>query len=170
MWQRQNSSEVILSALSNSLREENGGPNCRGSRTGAIVPGSVGAMPKSDIFMGSAFIDQLFDDCDEGHKGYLSRVDFKVAHIRLFGSKPTKTEVDSTFRQYDTVKALIENDEEVSENDSIPSILGLSRTGFHMLIRYRRQFYHAEDEWREAFRAMDVSRTGYLTAVCFFFF
>ncbi|XP_077319879.1 EF-hand calcium-binding domain-containing protein 11 isoform X2 [Lithobates pipiens] len=37
----------------------------------------------------------VFAACDEGQKGYLSREDFKVAVVMLFGYKPYKLEVDS---------------------------------------------------------------------------
>jgi Ca2+-binding EF-hand superfamily protein len=37
----------------------------------------------------------VFKTCDEGNKGYLSREDFKVGVVMLFGYKRSKTEVDS---------------------------------------------------------------------------
>ncbi|XP_052639681.1 EF-hand calcium-binding domain-containing protein 11 [Harpia harpyja] len=37
----------------------------------------------------------IFEACDEDNKGYLSREDFKVAVVMLFGYKPSKVEVDS---------------------------------------------------------------------------
>ncbi|XP_018426569.1 PREDICTED: EF-hand calcium-binding domain-containing protein 11 [Nanorana parkeri] len=37
----------------------------------------------------------VFAACDVGRKGYLSREDFKVAVVMLFGYKPSKLEVDS---------------------------------------------------------------------------
>ncbi|MBZ3882560.1 EF-hand calcium-binding domain-containing protein 11, partial [Sciurus carolinensis] len=36
-----------------------------------------------------------FKACDEDNKGYLSREDFKVAFVMLFGYKPSKIEADS---------------------------------------------------------------------------
>ncbi|XP_068942084.1 EF-hand calcium-binding domain-containing protein 11 isoform X8 [Petaurus breviceps papuanus] len=38
---------------------------------------------------------KVFEACDEDKKGYLSREDFKVAVVMLFGYKPTKIEADS---------------------------------------------------------------------------
>ncbi|XP_019407945.1 PREDICTED: EF-hand calcium-binding domain-containing protein 11 isoform X4 [Crocodylus porosus] len=38
---------------------------------------------------------RVFAACDEDSKGYLSREDFKVAVVMLFGYKPSKVEVDS---------------------------------------------------------------------------
>ncbi|KAM3918290.1 EF-hand calcium-binding domain-containing protein 11 [Leptodactylus fuscus] len=38
---------------------------------------------------------QVFEICDEDKKGYLSREDFKVAVVMLFGYKPSKIEVDT---------------------------------------------------------------------------
>ncbi|VTJ64811.1 Hypothetical predicted protein [Marmota monax] len=37
----------------------------------------------------------VFKACDEDNKGYLSREDFKVAFVMLFGYKPSKIEADS---------------------------------------------------------------------------
>ncbi|XP_073923444.1 EF-hand calcium-binding domain-containing protein 11 isoform X1 [Castor canadensis] len=38
---------------------------------------------------------EVFKTCDDGNKGYLSREDFKVAVVMLFGYKPSKIEADS---------------------------------------------------------------------------
>ncbi|KAF6351165.1 EF-hand calcium binding domain 11 [Rhinolophus ferrumequinum] len=38
---------------------------------------------------------EVFRACDEDNKGYLSREDFKVAVVMLFGYKPSKIEADS---------------------------------------------------------------------------
>ncbi|XP_069807327.1 EF-hand calcium-binding domain-containing protein 11 isoform X2 [Dendropsophus ebraccatus] len=38
---------------------------------------------------------QVFQACDEGKKGFLSREDLKVAVVMLFGYKPSKMEVDT---------------------------------------------------------------------------
>ncbi|XP_059579155.1 EF-hand calcium-binding domain-containing protein 11 isoform X8 [Alligator mississippiensis] len=38
---------------------------------------------------------RVFAACDEDSKGYLSREDFKVAVVMLFGYKPSKVEVNS---------------------------------------------------------------------------
>ncbi|XP_018583307.1 EF-hand calcium-binding domain-containing protein 11 [Scleropages formosus] len=37
----------------------------------------------------------VFQQCDEGRKGYLSREDLKVAVVQLFGYKPSKMETNS---------------------------------------------------------------------------
>ncbi|XP_060612882.2 EF-hand calcium-binding domain-containing protein 11 isoform X3 [Anolis sagrei] len=39
--------------------------------------------------------EKVFEACDEDKKGYLSREDYKVAVVMLFGYKPSKTEVNS---------------------------------------------------------------------------
>ncbi|KAM6204875.1 EF-hand calcium-binding domain-containing protein 11 [Sarcoramphus papa] len=39
--------------------------------------------------------DPVFEACDEDNKGNLSREDFKVAAVMLFGYKPSKVLVDS---------------------------------------------------------------------------
>ncbi|EDL18913.1 RIKEN cDNA 2610021K21, isoform CRA_c [Mus musculus] len=38
---------------------------------------------------------KVFKACDEDNKGYLSREDFKVAIVMLFGYKPSKIEADA---------------------------------------------------------------------------
>ncbi|XP_039739933.1 EF-hand calcium-binding domain-containing protein 11 isoform X5 [Pteropus medius] len=38
---------------------------------------------------------EVFKACDEDNKGYLSREDFKVAVVMLFGYKPSKIEANS---------------------------------------------------------------------------
>merc|ERR1712150_17125 len=42
-------------------------------------------------------IQNAFYRCDQGHKGFLSREDVKVAMVSLFGYKPSKNEVDEIF-------------------------------------------------------------------------
>ena len=39
----------------------------------------------------------VFKACDEDNKGYLSREDFKVAVVMLFGYKPSKVELYFVF-------------------------------------------------------------------------
>nr|XP_060612882.1 EF-hand calcium-binding domain-containing protein 11 isoform X3 [Anolis sagrei ordinatus] len=39
--------------------------------------------------------EKVFEACDEDKKGYLSREDYKVAVVMLFGYKPSKMEVNS---------------------------------------------------------------------------
>lgn len=38
-------------------------------------------------------VPQVFKVCDEDNKGYLSREDFKVAVVMLFGYKPSKVQL-----------------------------------------------------------------------------
>ncbi|XP_029424494.1 EF-hand calcium-binding domain-containing protein 11 isoform X7 [Nannospalax galili] len=44
---------------------------------------------------------EVFKACDEDRKGYLSREDFKVAIVMLFGYKPSKIEADSVMSSVD---------------------------------------------------------------------
>ncbi|XP_072819674.1 EF-hand calcium-binding domain-containing protein 11 isoform X5 [Vicugna pacos] len=44
---------------------------------------------------------EVFKACDEDNKGYLSREDFKVAVVMLFGYKPSKIEADSVMSSVD---------------------------------------------------------------------
>jgi hypothetical protein len=40
---------------------------------------------------------QIFDEVDEGQKGWLSRQDFKVGLVSLLGYKPSKFEINKHF-------------------------------------------------------------------------
>ncbi|KAM4690806.1 EF-hand calcium-binding domain-containing protein 11 [Rhinophrynus dorsalis] len=61
-----------------------------------FAPGSLSLRPESRVtdrdrkrFM------KVFESCDQGKKGYLTREDLKVAVVMLFGYKPSKLEVNS---------------------------------------------------------------------------
>ena len=38
-----------------------------------------------------------FRACDEGHKGFLNKEDYKTAVISLFGLMPTESEIEEVF-------------------------------------------------------------------------
>uniref|UniRef100_A0A8D0H4P2 EF-hand calcium binding domain 11 n=1 Tax=Sphenodon punctatus TaxID=8508 RepID=A0A8D0H4P2_SPHPU len=83
--------------------------------------------------------------CDEDNKGYLSREDFKVAVVILFGYKPSKVEVDSVMAS------------------AQPNNSGISIEMFLNLMNTKKaaQLYHSE--MRQIFTAFDMQCKGFLT-------
>ncbi|XP_014428747.2 EF-hand calcium-binding domain-containing protein 11 isoform X3 [Pelodiscus sinensis] len=88
---------------------------------------------------------RVFEACDEDKKGYLSREDFKVAVVMLFGYKPSKVEVDSVMAS-------------VQQNNS-----GVLLEEFLKLMSAKKaaQLYHSEK--RQIFTAFDMQYKGFLT-------
>ncbi|XP_048341305.1 EF-hand calcium-binding domain-containing protein 11 [Sphaerodactylus townsendi] len=88
---------------------------------------------------------KAFEACDEGNKGYLSREDYKVAVVMLFGYKPSKMEADSVMAS-------------VQQNQ-----LGVSLDAFLSLMRTKKtsQLYHSEA--RHLFTAFDMQCKGFLS-------
>uniref|UniRef100_A0A8D2LP73 EF-hand calcium binding domain 11 n=1 Tax=Varanus komodoensis TaxID=61221 RepID=A0A8D2LP73_VARKO len=88
---------------------------------------------------------QAFEASDEGNKGYLSREDYKVAVVMLFGYKPSKVEVDSIM---------------ASVMQSQP---GLSLEKFLNVMSTKKaaRFYH--NEVRQLFTAFDRQCKGFLS-------
>ncbi|NXK45575.1 EFC11 protein, partial [Chauna torquata] len=81
---------------------------------------------------------QVFEACDEDDKGYLSREDFKVAVVMLFGYKPSKVEVDSVMS---SVK---------------PENSGILFEKFLNLMSARKAAQLCSSETRQIFTAFDV--------------
>ncbi|XP_044292810.1 EF-hand calcium-binding domain-containing protein 11 isoform X2 [Varanus komodoensis] len=88
---------------------------------------------------------KAFEASDEGNKGYLSREDYKVAVVMLFGYKPSKVEVDSIM---------------ASVMQSQP---GLSLEKFLNVMSTKKaaRFYH--NEVRQLFTAFDRQCKGFLS-------
>ncbi|KAM4853195.1 EF-hand calcium-binding domain-containing protein 11 isoform 1-T1 [Thomomys bottae] len=88
---------------------------------------------------------EVFKTCDEDNKGYLSREDFKVAVVMLFGYKPSKIEADSVMSSVN------------------PSTSGLSLEEFINIVRKKKEAQLYRNEIRHIFTAFDVHYRGYLT-------
>nr|XP_004649401.1 EF-hand calcium-binding domain-containing protein 11 [Jaculus jaculus] len=88
---------------------------------------------------------EVFKACDEDNKGYLSREDFKVAIVMLFGYKPCKIEADSVMSSVN------------------PTTSGLSLTEFLNIIRKKKEAQLYRNEIRHIFTAFDVHYCGFLT-------
>ncbi|XP_015343906.2 EF-hand calcium-binding domain-containing protein 11 isoform X2 [Marmota marmota marmota] len=88
---------------------------------------------------------EVFKACDEDNKGYLSREDFKVAFVMLFGYKPSKIEADSVMS---------------SKNSSTS---GVSLEEFLNIIRKKKEVQLYHNEIRHIFTAFDMHYRGFLT-------
>ncbi|NXU29399.1 EFC11 protein, partial [Thalassarche chlororhynchos] len=88
----------------------------------------------------------VFEACDEDNKGYLSREDFKVAVVMLFGYKPSKVEVDSVMFS-------------VRPRNSG----GLLFEKFLNLMSSKKAAQLYSNETRQIFTAFDVQDRGFLT-------
>ncbi|XP_042799989.1 EF-hand calcium-binding domain-containing protein 11 isoform X2 [Panthera tigris] len=88
---------------------------------------------------------KVFKACDEDNKGYLSREDFKVAVVMLFGYKPTKIEADSVMSSVN------------------PNTSGLSLEEFLSIVRKKKEVQLHRNEIRHIFTAFDRHYRGYLT-------
>lgn len=88
---------------------------------------------------------QVFKACDEDNKGYLSREDFKVAVVMLFGYKPSKIEADSVMSSVN------------------PNTSGILLEEFLNVIRKKREAQLYRNEIRHIFKAFDRHYRGYLT-------
>ncbi|XP_029806235.1 EF-hand calcium-binding domain-containing protein 11 isoform X3 [Suricata suricatta] len=88
---------------------------------------------------------EVFKACDEDNKGYLSREDFKVAVVMLFGYKPTKIEADSVMSSVN------------------PNTSGLSLEEFLSIVRKKKEVQLHQSEIRHIFTAFDRHYRGYLT-------
>ncbi|KAF6351169.1 EF-hand calcium binding domain 11 [Rhinolophus ferrumequinum] len=87
----------------------------------------------------------VFRACDEDNKGYLSREDFKVAVVMLFGYKPSKIEADSVMSSVN------------------PNTSGILLEEFLNVIRKKREAQLYRNETRHIFTAFDRHYRGYLT-------
>ncbi|NXI69413.1 EFC11 protein, partial [Anseranas semipalmata] len=88
---------------------------------------------------------RVFEVCDEDNKGYLSREDFKVAVVMLFGYKPSKVEVDSVM------------------SSVRPENSGILFEKFLNLMSARKAAQLYSSETRQIFTAFDVQNRGFLT-------
>ncbi|KAM3853942.1 EF-hand calcium-binding domain-containing protein 11 isoform 3-T3 [Vipera latastei] len=88
---------------------------------------------------------KAFEACDENNKGYLSREDYKVAIVMLFGYKPSKMEVDSAMAS-------------MKQN---PFGLSLEEFLNLMITKKVAHFYHSEI--RQIFMSFDRQCKGFLT-------
>ncbi|KAM6201460.1 EF-hand calcium-binding domain-containing protein 11 [Rhynchocyon petersi] len=88
---------------------------------------------------------EVFKACDEDNKGYLSREDFKVAVVMLFGYKPSKIEADSVMSS-------------INEHTS-----GVSLGDFLNVVRRKKETQLYWSEIRHVFTAFDRHYRGYLT-------
>ncbi|XP_051833381.1 EF-hand calcium-binding domain-containing protein 11 isoform X1 [Antechinus flavipes] len=88
---------------------------------------------------------KVFEACDEDKKGYLSREDFKVAVVMLFGYKPSKIEADSIMSA-------------VNSNTS-----GICLEEFIKLMEKKKAAQLYQNEVRQIFTAFDRQYRGFLT-------
>ncbi|XP_011224165.1 EF-hand calcium-binding domain-containing protein 11 isoform X1 [Ailuropoda melanoleuca] len=88
---------------------------------------------------------EVFKACDEDNKGYLSREDFKVAVVMLFGYKPSKVEADSVMSSVN------------------PKTSGILLEEFLSIIRKKKEVQLYRNEIRHIFTAFDRHYRGYLT-------
>uniref|UniRef100_A0A8I3NY15 EF-hand calcium-binding domain-containing protein 11 n=2 Tax=Canis lupus familiaris TaxID=9615 RepID=A0A8I3NY15_CANLF len=88
---------------------------------------------------------QVFKACDEDNKGYLSREDFKVAIVMLFGYKPSKIEADSMMSSVN------------------PNTSGILLEEFLSIVRKKKEVQLHRNEIRHIFTAFDRHYRGYLT-------
>ncbi|KAH3844952.1 EF-hand calcium-binding domain-containing protein 11-like [Dreissena polymorpha] len=102
-------------------------------------------VKKEDV----ALIQRVFHTNDEGKKGYLTRVDLKVAVVELLGYKPAKFEVNQIFEKYAV---------EVAED-----IQGLHLEGFTSCMCAKLAGQDEDDEIRHTFMALDAQCRGFLT-------
>lgn len=88
---------------------------------------------------------EVFKACDEDNKGYLSREDFKVAVVMLFGYKPSKMEADSVMSSVN------------------PKTSGILLEEFLTIVRKKKEAQLFRNEIRHIFTAFDRHYRGYLT-------
>ncbi|XP_005390332.1 PREDICTED: EF-hand calcium-binding domain-containing protein 11 isoform X2 [Chinchilla lanigera] len=88
---------------------------------------------------------EVFKACDEDNKGYLSREDFKVAVVMLFGYKPSKIEANSVMSSIN------------------PNTSGIVLGEFLNIVRKKKEAQLYWNEIRHIFTAFDVHYRGYLT-------
>uniref|UniRef100_A0A803J684 EF-hand calcium binding domain 11 n=1 Tax=Xenopus tropicalis TaxID=8364 RepID=A0A803J684_XENTR len=88
---------------------------------------------------------QVFQLCDEGNKGYLSREDLKVAVVMLFGYKPSKLEVDSMLSSF------------------MINTTGVTSDNFLKMMALKKAAQLSFGNQREIFSVFDVHCRGFLT-------
>uniref|UniRef100_A0A8B9Q2L6 EF-hand calcium binding domain 11 n=1 Tax=Apteryx owenii TaxID=8824 RepID=A0A8B9Q2L6_APTOW len=103
---------------------------------------------RSEIAPRPAITQSVFEACDEDNKGYLSREDFKVALVMLFGYKPSKVQVDSVMS---------------SVFIYIFHFLGILLEKFLNLMSTKKAVQLFDSETRHIFTAFDMQDRGFLT-------
>ncbi|KAE8586188.1 hypothetical protein XENTR_v10021584 [Xenopus tropicalis] len=88
---------------------------------------------------------RVFQLCDEGNKGYLSREDLKVAVVMLFGYKPSKLEVDSMLSSF------------------MINTTGVTSDNFLKMMALKKAAQLSFGNQREIFSVFDVHCRGFLT-------
>ncbi|XP_074145854.1 EF-hand calcium-binding domain-containing protein 11 isoform X2 [Sminthopsis crassicaudata] len=88
---------------------------------------------------------KVFEACDEDKKGYLSREDFKVAVVMLFGYKPSKIEADSVMSAVNS------------------NISGICLEEFIKFMDKKKAAQLYQNEVRQIFTAFDRQYRGFLT-------
>ncbi|XP_006839644.1 PREDICTED: EF-hand calcium-binding domain-containing protein 11 [Chrysochloris asiatica] len=88
---------------------------------------------------------EVFKACDEDNKGYLSREDFKVAVVMLFGYKPFKVEADAVMSS-------------INQNTS-----GILLGDFLHVVKKKKETQLYWSEIRHIFTAFDRHYRGFLT-------
>ncbi|KAK2174891.1 hypothetical protein NP493_769g02028 [Ridgeia piscesae] len=94
-------------------------------------------------------IISAFHDSDLGHKNYLDREDLKTATVALLGYKPSKYEVDDTYKSC----GLIEN---------VPG-QGITLEKFIDVMSSKMAVVDEDDEIRQTFLMFDSQCRGFLT-------
>lgn len=92
-------------------------------------------------------LHKVFQDCDAKNKDYLSREDFKIAVVLLFGYKPSKYEVDQMIGKY------------CQEN---PKNGGLNFEQFLEVMKPKLFAKNEDEEIRQTFMAFDSQCNGFL--------
>ncbi|XP_051052367.1 EF-hand calcium-binding domain-containing protein 11 [Phodopus roborovskii] len=112
-----------------------------------MFPSVAGARPRASEASASERRKwvEVFKECDEDNKGYLSREDFKVAIVMLFGYKPSKIEADSVMSSVN------------------PNTSGISLEGFLDVVKRKKEAQLYRNEIRHIFTAFDTHYRGFLT-------
>nr|XP_023484023.1 EF-hand calcium-binding domain-containing protein 11 isoform X2 [Equus caballus] len=105
----------------------------------------MGSHPFRTQEMGRSRCSEVFKACDEDNKGYLSREDFKVAVVTLFGYKPSKIEANSVMSSIN------------------PNTSGILLGEFLNIVRKKKEAQLYRNEIRHIFTAFDRHYRGYLT-------
>ena len=99
-------------------------------------------------------IQNAFDLADLEKKGYLNRDDFKIAHIAIFGCKPSTYEIQEIMTKYGQLIS-----KPGSEREEI-HVLDFEKYRYIMLDRLRAT--DINDEIRETFHLLDARCKGFV--------
>ncbi|CAH6848760.1 Efcab11 [Phodopus roborovskii] len=115
-----------------------------------MFPSVAGARPRASEASASERRKwvEVFKECDEDNKGYLSREDFKVAIVMLFGYKPSKKECSHLGQ--------------IVFSPS-PKLVGISLEGFLDVVKRKKEAQLYRNEIRHIFTAFDTHYRGFLT-------